>query len=334
MHSRRQFLVTSAATAAALPLLNQVARAAEDDDCIDAHVHVWTPDTEHFPLAKGYTKADMVPPSFTPEELFAQCRPVGVAQIVLIQMSFYGFDNRYMLSVMEKHPNVFSGVAIIDETQDDAPQKMKSLAAKGVRGFRLYADKQKTAAWSSSAGMKRMWSTAADTGQAMCLLANPDALSTIYRMVEQYPQTRVVIDHFARVGMSGKIDPTELDNLCRLAKFENVFVKTSAFYALNASLRYLAEVGIEAIGRHADPLVAELDAGLRELGLEPMCPYDPELPSGIIAFQHPRSDAIQAALLEKQVHVMHHAGRLRVAIHGYNTADDIQQLVEVLQASV
>lgn len=234
MHSRRQFLNASLAAAAALPMLDRVARAVEDDDCIDAHVHVWTPDTEHFPLAKGYTKADMLPPSFTPEELFSYCRPVGVSRVVLIQMSFYGFDNSYMLSVMQKYPDVFAGVAIIDESQDDAPQKMKSLAAQGVRGFRLYADKEKTAAWSRSAGMKRMWSTAADTGQAMCLLANPDALPLVYRMCEQYPQTRVVIDHFGRVGMSGKIDPSELDNLCRLSKFENVFVKTSAFYALGA----------------------------------------------------------------------------------------------------
>lgn len=232
MQSRRQFLATSVITAATLPLLRGVARAAEDDDCIDAHVHVWTPDIQRFPLAKGYTRADMVPPSFTPEELFAHCRPVGVSKIVLIQMSFYGFDNSYMLSVMEKHPGVFSGVAIIDETQNDAPQKMKTLAAKGVRGFRLYADQEKTSAWSNSAGMKQMWSTAAETGQAMCLLANPDALPNIQRMIEQYPKTRVVIDHFARIGMSGRIDSSELDNLCRLASFDNVYVKTSAFYAL------------------------------------------------------------------------------------------------------
>ena len=37
---------------------------------IDAHVHVWTPDTAHYPLAAGYKKEDMKPASFTPEELF------------------------------------------------------------------------------------------------------------------------------------------------------------------------------------------------------------------------------------------------------------------------
>jgi len=30
---------------------------------IDAHVHVWTPDTDHYPLARGFNKADMKPAS-------------------------------------------------------------------------------------------------------------------------------------------------------------------------------------------------------------------------------------------------------------------------------
>ncbi len=36
---------------------------------IDAHSHVWTPDTEHYPLAAGFFRANMQPPSFTAEEL-------------------------------------------------------------------------------------------------------------------------------------------------------------------------------------------------------------------------------------------------------------------------
>ena len=59
---------------------------------IDAHVHVWTPDTDRYPLAAGFKKADMKPASFTPEQLFQHCKPAGVGRINLIQMSFYGFD--------------------------------------------------------------------------------------------------------------------------------------------------------------------------------------------------------------------------------------------------
>jgi len=59
---------------------------------IDAHVHVWTPDTAHYPLAAGYDAASMKPASFTPEQLFQHAKAAGVNRINLIQMSFYGFD--------------------------------------------------------------------------------------------------------------------------------------------------------------------------------------------------------------------------------------------------
>jgi predicted TIM-barrel fold metal-dependent hydrolase len=62
---------------------------------IDAHVHVWTPDTAHYPLAAGFKKDDMKPPSFTPQELFKHSKPAGVARVNLIQMSFYGFSNPF-----------------------------------------------------------------------------------------------------------------------------------------------------------------------------------------------------------------------------------------------
>jgi predicted TIM-barrel fold metal-dependent hydrolase len=60
---------------------------------IDAHAHVWTDDTIHYPLAPDYKKEDMRPPSFPPDDLFRQARPNGVSRFNLIQMSFYGFNN-------------------------------------------------------------------------------------------------------------------------------------------------------------------------------------------------------------------------------------------------
>ncbi len=63
--------------------------ATDDREAIDAHVHVWTPDTVAYPLAEGYRKETMVPASFTPEQLFEHSRPNGVRKVVLIQMNFY-----------------------------------------------------------------------------------------------------------------------------------------------------------------------------------------------------------------------------------------------------
>lgn len=89
-----------------LPLESVRADASGD---IDAHVHVWTPDVASYPLAEGYTVSQMKPASFTPEELFVHSRPNGVNRIVLIQMSFYGFDNRYMLDTMRRFPGSSPG---------------------------------------------------------------------------------------------------------------------------------------------------------------------------------------------------------------------------------
>src|SRR5262249_51263161 len=100
---------------------------------IDAHVHVWTSDTGHYPLAASYKKADMKPASFTPEDLFKHCKPHGVERINLIQMSFYGFDNSYMLDMIALHPDNFVGTAVIDPLAADPAREMTELTRKGVR---------------------------------------------------------------------------------------------------------------------------------------------------------------------------------------------------------
>ena len=58
--------------------------AGDKPGYIDAHVHVWTPDVERWPLAEGFSPERMNPPSFTPEELLALARPAGVSRIVLM----------------------------------------------------------------------------------------------------------------------------------------------------------------------------------------------------------------------------------------------------------
>ena len=239
--SRRAFI--RATGLATLATAGGNAVAAESSEFIDAHVHVWTPDLQRYPLATSFKPAEMKPASFTPEQLFAHCKPQGVSRVVLIQMSFYQHDNRYMLDMMAQHRGVFSGVAIVDETKPDVRETMKMLAGEGVRGFRLYTDKAKAEAWSDSDGMKKMWAYAAEAGLSMCLLANPDALPTVHRMCKAFPKTRVVVDHFARIGVKGSMEQGDLDNLCRLAEFENVHVKTSAFYALGAKKAPYTDLG-------------------------------------------------------------------------------------------
>ena len=196
---------------------------------IDAHVHVWTDDLNAYPLAESYTKSDMQPEIFYPEDILAHAQPSGVNRIVLIQMSYYGFDNSYMLDVMEKRPDVFSGIAIVDWNGARPDEDMRRLAARGVRGFRLYVRDERAL---DGAGIERMFAAGARHNLAVCPLINPVALPSLDRRCSQFPDTPVIIDHLSRIGAAQPIDDARIDSLCAMAKHANVMVKVSAFYAL------------------------------------------------------------------------------------------------------
>lgn len=233
---------------------------------IDAHVHIWSPDLERWPLGKGFTVERMKPPSFTVDELLAECRPHGVARVVLIQMSFYRDDHSYMLHAMENWPGLFAGVALVDPEAEDAVDQLRRLQKQGVTGFRIRATGEKVGAWPDSEGMREFWKIGAEENLSMCCLADADALPGIHGMCEQFPETPVVIDHCGRIGTSGEINQSDVDNLLRLAEFETVCVKTSAFYALGEKQAPYTDLG---------PMIRQLrDAyGAERLMWATDCPY-------------------------------------------------------------
>ena len=96
---------------------------------------------------------------------------------------------------------------------------MEVLLPLGVTGFRVspaelrtaepladrLAVKTSRADWLATPGMHEMWATAAKTGQAICGLINEPDLDGWEQLVRQYPRTRVVVDHFCRIGTDGNI---------------------------------------------------------------------------------------------------------------------------------
>jgi predicted TIM-barrel fold metal-dependent hydrolase len=201
---------------------------------IDAHVHVWTPDTGHYPLARGFKPEDMKPRSFTPEELFRHTKPARVDRINLIQMSFYGFDNRYMLDMIALHNDVFVGTAVIDPLAPRPDQLMTELAKKRVRAFRIHPalSRLPPARWLEPASYAKMFEAGARNRQAMSCLIHPDALPELDRMCRKFPETPVIIDHLCRIGANGTIMAKDVDALRAMAGHKQVMVKIGAFYAL------------------------------------------------------------------------------------------------------
>jgi len=105
-------------------------------------------------------------------------------------------------------------------------------------------------------------------------------------------------------------------------------------YALHAAMTYLLAAQVGKIAGHADRLAQLAHEGLLARGLAPLAPRDCSSCSGIVAFRHKRSDAIQTALRRENVHIMHQAGRMRLSFHGYNTPDDVQRFFEALDKAL
>ena len=210
------------------------AQDAKPMNFIDAHVHVWSSDTDRYPLAPGFKKSEIMPASFTPEDLFRHCKPEGVGRINLIQISFYGFDNSCMLDAIAKYPDVFVGTAVIDPLGADPARLMADLAAKGIRAFRLRPNltREPVGRWLRADGYKSMFAAGARNNQALACLIGPDGLPELDRMCAAYPDTPVIIDHLARIGAEGPIRAEDVDRLCAMAKHKKAMVKVGAFYAL------------------------------------------------------------------------------------------------------
>jgi selenocysteine lyase/cysteine desulfurase len=107
-----------------------------------------------------------------------------------------------------------------------------------------------------------------------------------------------------------------------------------AVYANRAALDYIKSIDIAAIEAHANPLLRACLDGLKALDVELLTPDEEGSTAGILAFRHSRAEHIFRSLHEQRIHVMHQAGRLRVALHGYNTFADVERFLSALHGAL
>jgi cysteine desulfurase/selenocysteine lyase len=101
-------------------------------------------------------------------------------------------------------------------------------------------------------------------------------------------------------------------------------------YLLNASLGYLAEIGIARIAAHARTLGGSLHEALTALGLDVTTPEPAEERAGNICFAHPQAERLMELAAEDNILIWADSGRVRLSVHLFVDEDDIARLVEKL----
>jgi L-fuconolactonase len=224
---------------------------------IDAHLHVWDgsaagKDPGAFPV--GYS-----PQSQAPVELFLDYMDeAGVERAVFVQPWFHHWDNSYIASCLQRFPDRFRGVCVIDPRGPAAPAALRHWRARGFTGIRLRPLREgegpRPGPWLATEETIPLWETIAETDTIACVMHGKTELSRLHPLLGRLPSMRVVIDHLNNpVPKDGVAQPI-FQALLDLARFPNVFIKLSGFhhwcadrYPYRNALPYI-EAAVDAFG--------------------------------------------------------------------------------------
>lgn len=227
MVTRRHFLAQSAAGLAALPLAaQQPPHAQQPLLMIDSHVHVFKRDPRF-----AYAPGSKPPAQDAPvEELIELMDANNVARTVIIQVSHYMWDNRYLASVLHRYPRLFQGVCRVNPQDPAAPDHLSALTAQGFRGVRISPAGTPDGDWIRGPLMAPLWRRCNELKVPMTVLAPASRMPDLAPLIEANPELTVVIDHMADCPLDR---PDLLQLLLDLARYPKVFVKISDMWVLS-----------------------------------------------------------------------------------------------------
>jgi predicted TIM-barrel fold metal-dependent hydrolase len=193
---------------------------------IDSHAHVFSRELD-------LTSARRYSPDYdaTVAMYLDQLQQHGLSHGVLVQPSFLGTDNRYLLDALRKAPGLLRGVVVVEpDISRTALEEMDRLGVVGVRlnlmGKALpdFAEPQ----WQGFFGH----------------LAALDWHVEVHRHVADMPAllaglmpfgVRIVIDHFGRPDARSGLDQPGFRQMLELGRSGQLWMKVSGIYRLEGS---------------------------------------------------------------------------------------------------
>ncbi|MDB6116139.1 MAG: putative TIM-barrel fold metal-dependent hydrolase [Lacunisphaera sp.] len=218
-------------TAPLLASLARVARAVSPGPAfpliaVDTHAHLFRRDLA---LANVHRYA----PDYdaTLDQYLRLLDEHGLSHGVVIQPSFLGTDNSYLVSALRAAPHRLRGIAAIDPSVDEPA--LDSLAAAGVVGIRL-----------NLIGLSIPDLRSAPWTRVLASLARRDWQVEVQREARDLPQIldpllqaglKVVVDHFGRPNPKLGVADPGFQYLLGLGRTRQVWVKLSGAYRNGAN---------------------------------------------------------------------------------------------------
>lgn len=190
---------------------------------IDSHAHVFSREL-NLATARRYT------PGYdaTLAQYLVHLQSHGLSHGVLVQPSFLGTDNSYLLAALRQTPERLRGVVVLEP--DVSPAVLNGMAQLGVVGVRLNLMGKalpdfRDAAW------KNFFSFIAELGWHVELHRHVADLPGLIHQLTPFG-IKLVIDHFGRPDARLGVDQPGFPKMLELGLSGQVWMKVSGIYRL------------------------------------------------------------------------------------------------------
>lgn len=213
---------------------------------IDSHLHVWAskPESAKYNYAHGQDPPESLASSACTLALLEKMGECGVDGALIVQPINHKYDHSYVADAIGTYPDRFKGMMLHDPElpPQQAVSRLEELALKGFVGVRfnpylwpegkLMSEKD----GSGVAVYKRCGELKMPVG-VMCFKGLDLHYADIQNLIEQCPDTMLVLDHFGFTTLDERGDHA-FKMLLELGKNDNVFVKISALFRVAGEDKY------------------------------------------------------------------------------------------------
>ncbi|WP_397452640.1 amidohydrolase family protein [Pseudomonas sp. NA-150] len=217
---------------------------------VDSHAHVFSRDLKLTSVRRYAPDYDA-----TLELYLSHLREHGLSHGVLVQPSFLGTDNSYLLSALQQAPGLLRGVAVVDP--EISRQQLEQMAAQGVVGIRLNLMGQALPDF-ADVRWKRFFANISALGWHVELHREVEALPALISALMPY-DCKIVVDHFGRPNALLGVEQPAFAQLLELGLSGRIWLKVSGIYRLGGNPQQNIDFAREAM-----PLLAQA-FGLKRL---------------------------------------------------------------------
>ncbi len=191
---------------------------------VDCHFHLWSSDRERFPFIPNPRYA---PDYVSTADQWERDRvEAGIAMGIFVSGAPYGNDPSFLYHSLDLAPDSMRGVCLVDpNTKDSVANLERTVAGRKIVGVRLQTSWLWEMDWDSH-HLTAFWQRMGGLNLVLQMHLEPEWIPPFLKMVERFPETRVVIDHLGRPRNGTAVDFMLFK---RVAVQPHVYMKLSSF---------------------------------------------------------------------------------------------------------